>query len=278
MDYIELTVTIVPYENETAEILIALLGEEDFDGFLEQAESIIAYTNNLNEVALRVERAIARLKTSSSISYSYRSVERKNWNALWESNFPPVVVEDQLVIVAPFHQLETSYPYQILIEPKMSFGTGHHETTYMMLQHILKYDFLGKEVLDMGCGTGILSILAGKKGARKIVAIDTDEWAIENTIENCQRNYLTQIEVLRGDATIIPSRMFDIILANINRNVLLQDIPLYARYLYEGGWLFLSGFYVSDISDIQHVALISGLHLLDTCTKNQWASLVFEKQ
>lgn len=276
MDYTEYTFTIKPYDKEVTEILIAFLSEMGFDGFMENGDGFVAYTTLPNALS-SVEKSIARIKTSSDISYTFRPVERKNWNALWESNFSPVVIDNTLAIIAPFHHIATNYPYTIIIEPKMSFGTGHHETTYLMLQLILQYDCADLDVLDMGCGTGILSILTAKKGARKITAIDIDEWAIENTIENCQRNHVTNIEVLSGDATLIPARNFQLVYANINRNILLQDIPTYVKHLDKAGKIFLSGFYEEDVAAIKHCGEINGLRWIQSVIKNGWVAAVMEK-
>lgn len=276
MDYTEYTFTIEPYDREVSEILIALLSEAGFDGFMETTNGFVAYTTRPNALPA-VEKSIGRIRTAADIHYTFRPVERENWNALWESSFSPVIVDDVLAIVAPFHHLAADYPYQIIIEPKMSFGTGHHETTFLMLQLILKHDCAGKQVLDMGCGTGILSILAALKGAQKITAIDIDEWAIENTIENCQRNYVSNIEVLRGDATLIPSRKYHLIFANINRNILLKDMPVYVRHLENDGVIFLSGFYEIDLADIRHCGEKNGLQWLESISKNDWVAAVMKK-
>jgi ribosomal protein L11 methyltransferase len=276
MDYFEYTITINPYDKETSEILLALLSESGFDGFIEKENGFIAYTTQPDALPM-VEQCIARINSLSDIHYTFRPIERKNWNALWESNFNPVIIDDTLAIIAPFHHLSTSYPIQLIIEPKMSFGTGHHETTHLMLKLLLKYDCTGKEVLDMGCGTGILSLLAAKKGSLKITAIDIDDWAIENTLENCQRNHITQIEVLRGDASIIPNRQYHLILANINRNILLKDMPVYVRHLKADGKIFLSGFYEEDINDIKKSGEQNGLRWVEHLSKNNWVAAVMEK-
>ncbi|MGC8802521.1 MAG: 50S ribosomal protein L11 methyltransferase [Bacteroidales bacterium] len=276
MDYTEYTFTIEPYDREVSEILIALLSEAGFDGFMESTNGFVAYTTHSNALPA-VEKCIGRIRTPADIHYTFRPVERENWNALWESSFSPVIIDNALAIVAPFHHLTADYPYRIMIEPKMSFGTGHHETTFLMLKLILKHDCTGKLVLDMGCGTGILSILAALKGAQKVTAIDIDEWAIENTIENCQRNYVTNIEVLRGDATLIPSRMYHLILANINRNILLKDIPVYVRHLENDGMIFLSGFYDIDLADIRQCGEKNDLQWIESISKNGWVAAVMKK-
>jgi ribosomal protein L11 methyltransferase len=276
MDYFEYSFTITPYDSDVSEILMALLSDVGFDGFIESTNGFMAYTSQTNALPA-IERCIGQIRTTSDITYTFRPVERKNWNALWESNFSPVIIDNTLAIIAPFHQLDTEYPYQITIEPKMSFGTGHHETTFLMLQLILKYDCSNRQVLDMGCGTGILSILAAKKGAQKIIAIDIDEWAIENTIENCQRNHVTNIEVLRGDASLIPSHTFQLIFANINRNILLRDIPVYVKHLAAEGEIFLSGFYEEDLEDIKICGEKNGLSCMESISKNGWTAAVMKR-
>jgi ribosomal protein L11 methyltransferase len=197
-----------------------------------------------------------------------------NWNAEWEKNFNPIVVGDQCAIRAPFHD-PFDVKYDIIIEPKMSFGTGHHETTHMMIEHILASDFTNKSVLDMGCGTGVLAILSKKNGAEVVEAIDIDNWCYLNSLENISRNDCAEISVLQGDASLLKGKRFDVIIANINRNILLKDLSTYAACLNENGSLFLSGFYDSDCELIESSCLKLGLKFETKRIRNSWVALKF---
>ncbi|NCP91174.1 MAG: 50S ribosomal protein L11 methyltransferase, partial [Flavobacteriales bacterium] len=196
------------------------------------------------------------------------------WNEAWEKNFNPIVVDNLCSVRAPFHE-KPNTAYDIIIEPKMSFGTGHHETTHMMIQHILKNDFANKSVLDMGCGTAVLAILAEKKGAKPIDAIDYDNWCYLNSLENVERNHCKHITVIEGDARVLKSKKYDVIIANINRNILLQDMQTYVSCLNAHGMLFLSGFYNDDIPLIQEACEKQMLKLAEILERNHWVSLKF---
>lgn len=279
MNYIEIDIIITPYTTEISEILMAELAEVGFESFTENENGLKAY---VPEKSYSKEET-AKLLTNTrffgiSISYSEQLIEAQNWNALWESNFEPITVKDKILVKAPFHKIEGNYTHTITIEPKMSFGTGHHETTSLMMELMLDLPFSGKNVLDMGCGTGILAILAHQLNATNITAIDFDEWAYENSIENFERNNCPQIKALLGDSTVIPNRNFDIILANINRNVLLADIPNYASHLISGGLLLLSGFYISDIEAIESVTKGNAFERLYFKDKNNWVSCLYKKK
>ena len=200
-----------------------------------------------------------------------------NWNAEWEKNFNPIIVDDLVSIRAPFHN-NPNVKYDIVIEPKMSFGTGHHETTHMMVQHLLQLKLENKKVLDMGCGTGILAIFAEMKGAKPIDAIDIDNWCYLNSIENAERNNCNSISVYEGDASLLKNKNYDVIIANINRNILLNDIKIYANCLSSGGILLLSGFYKEDFTIINKEAENQKLKLDGELIKNNWMSLKFVKQ
>ncbi|HEY8400888.1 MAG TPA: 50S ribosomal protein L11 methyltransferase, partial [Cytophagaceae bacterium] len=212
------------------------------------------------------------------ISYSVGELENKNWNEEWEKNFDPVMVEDKVAIRASFHPA-SGLPLEIIINPKMSFGTGHHETTYMMVQNQLEIDHKDKLVMDAGSGTGVLAILACKLGAKQILAFDVEDWAFENLQENVKLNNCSVVIPAKGDITQVNhlAENYDIILANINKNVLLKEMPLYARYLKQGGTLILSGFYEEDIEDIQNSAFTHSLDFVARKLRNRWASLVFQK-
>ena len=199
-----------------------------------------------------------------------------NWNEEWEKNFEPIDVDRKCHVRAPFHE-KTNAEYDIVIEPKMSFGTGHHETTHMMIQHILETDFNGKKTLDMGCGTAILAILAEMKGAEPIDAIDIDNWCYLNSIENAERNNCKHISVYEGDASLLAGKNYDIIIANINRNILLNDMEHYVNCLNANGTLFLSGFYTEDIPVITESCTKNGLSYVKQFERNNWVALKFVK-
>jgi ribosomal protein L11 methyltransferase len=256
-----------------SEILIAELGYAGFESFVETEEGITAYIQK-EEWNADILDDIQILKSDEfEITYTFEDIEQTNWNAEWEKNFNPIVVDDICAVRAPFHE-KFSTEYDIIIEPKMSFGTGHHETTHMMIQHILKNDFTNKSVLDMGCGTGVLAILAELKGAKPIDAIDYDNWCYLNSLENVERNNCKHITVIEGDASVL-HKNYDIIIANINRNILLQDMKTYVSCLNKGGTLFLSGFYNNDIPVIQGECEKYLLKFEEKLERNNWVSLKF---
>lgn len=212
------------------------------------------------------------------LSYQISEVEQQDWNAVWESNYTPVLIADKCYIRAPFHPEMDNVEYEILIEPKMSFGTAHHETTSQMIEFLLEEDLKGKSVLDMGAGTGVLAILAYKRGAAPVTAIDNDEWAYNNNVENISRNGCEDMEVVLGDASALKNRHFDIIIANINRNILVNDMPAYAAALNPGGVIFFSGFYESkDLEIIKQRAAEFGIRYHSHKAKNDWCAMRAEK-
>ena len=271
--YIEYDFTVTPLQPGT-EILIAQLGYAGFESFVEHEQGVLAYIQKadwhdaiLNEIQI--------LKSSEfTISFQQKEIEQVNWNAEWEKNFTPIVVDDTCAVRAPFHT-PFELPFEIIIEPKMSFGTGHHETTFMILQHLLETSCEGKTVLDMGCGTAVLAILAAMRGAIPVDAIDIDPWCVENSIENVARNGHAHINVLLGDASAIPSKKYDVIIANINRNILLTDMETYVSVLQEGGALFLSGFYKEDLPLITKSCNNLGLQFVQNKEKNNWIAAKF---
>jgi ribosomal protein L11 methyltransferase len=273
MNYKEYTFTVQPPE-PGSEILIAIIADLGFESFETNPNGFVAYIpENLNPDD--------ELKTFEfpdfTFSYSVKTIEQVNWNEEWEKNFQPVIVNDDCCIRAPFHKLEKNYKYDIIIMPKMSFGTGHHDTTWLMCKNMLEENFPGKNVLDMGCGTGVLAILAHKLGAATIKGIDIDDWSVENAIENCEANNCNQIEIVKGNSKLLTKeKEFDIILANINKNVLKADMPSYVKSLKPGGSLFISGFFKTDIDElIKHAESLS-LSLSKQEIKNEWACLVFK--
>lgn len=254
------------------EILIAELGYAGFESFVETDDGATAYIQK-EEWNDNILDDIQILNSDEfEITYTFNEIEQTNWNEEWEKNFNPIIVDDLCAVRAPFHD-SFNTKFDIIIEPKMSFGTGHHETTHMMIQHILKNDFSGKRVLDMGCGTGVLAILAELKGASKIDAIDIDNWCYLNSLENIERNNCKNIMIYEGDATLLQGNKYDIIIANINRNILLKDLKQYASCLSKDGILFLSGFYENDIKIIETECNKYMLKLVETLERNNWVSL-----
>ncbi len=271
--YIEYIFQLRPIQ-PASDILIAELGYAGFESFVENEEGILAYIQK-TDWSVDILNGVEILKNENfKISFHYKEIEQQNWNATWEENFEPIQVADQCVVRAPFHE-KPSVVYDIVIEPKMSFGTGHHETTHMMLEHILNTDFKGKTVLDMGSGTGVLAILASMRGATQIDAIDIDNWCYLNAKENMSRNHCENIEVYQGDALLLENKSYDIILANINRNILLADLPIYARCLNKEGQIFLSGFYEDDIPLISSKCEESGLKFQKFSKKNNWVAVKY---
>lgn len=271
--YIGYTFDISPREPGT-EILIAELGYAGFESFVENQAGVIAYIQKpewhediLNDIYI--------LKNDEfTITFTSEEIEQVNWNKEWEKNFQPIEVDGKCAVRAPFHE-KTDVAYDIVIEPKMSFGTGHHETTHMMIQHILKLDLENKSVLDMGCGTGILAILAEMRGAKLLDAIDIDNWCYLNTVENIERNNCHNITAYEGEASLLDGKKYDIIIANINRNILLKDIGTYASCLNDNGTLLLSGFYVEDIPLISDECEKHKLKFVENIERNNWVAVKY---
>lgn len=267
--YIEYKFTISPL-SPWSEILIAELGECGFESFVENDLGIDAYIlkEEWNEGILQNLQVLN--SPGVEITWNHSEIEQQNWNAEWEKNFHPIIVSDQCMVRAPFHE-PIDVAFDIVIEPKMSFGTGHHETTHMMLQHILDNDMKNKTVLDMGCGTGVLAILAKMKGAKHVDAIDIDEWCYLNTVENAERNEC-ELDAMQGNSALLDGKKYDIIFANINRNILLEDIPIYANCLNASGALYLSGFYLDDLDVISSKCAEYDLEFVKNYEKNNWVS------
>ena len=275
MNYIEYDFTVFPTELGV-EILIAELAEVGFDSFEDTPKGIKAYIpkNSWNENILQDIYLLSN--PEFTISYQITEIEQVNWNEEWEKNFSPIVVEDLCTVRANFHPMPNTR-YDIVITPKMSFGTGHHETTYMMIQQLLSLSLEGAKVLDMGCGTGILAIMAALRGARDITAIDIDPWCVENAIENVQQNDCSFITVKEGDVSLMAREQYNLILANINRNILLSDIPAYAQALLPEGLLLVSGFYEEDLPAIKEKCQEVGLTYLSHIERNHWVSAQFQR-
>ncbi|WP_332019662.1 50S ribosomal protein L11 methyltransferase [Kaistella sp.] len=273
-NYLEFNFTISPLQPWN-EIMMAELIEIGFDSFTEEHEGILAYiqknlfdVNQLHNISMFSNEGV-------EISYTYKEMPNINWNEEWEKNFEPINVENQVSIRAEFHENQ-NLPHEIIIQPKMSFGTGHHATTYLMIQQMLDMDFENKTVLDMGCGTSVLAIFAKQKGAGKTVAIDIDEWSVENSKENAARNNV-ELEISQGTADNLGAENFNIILANINRNILISDIPTYVSVLNNGGQLVLSGLCFFDVDDILEVCNEQKLTLKRKLQREEWVSLLLEK-
>lgn len=279
MNYTKIDITITPFQEWVRDVLAAQLGEISFESFTETETGLEAFIpeNQFEESSL--EEVLQPFQKEFNMKITQETIEDKNWNEEWEKNyFKPLVIANQCVVRAPFH---TDYPkmqYEIIIEPNMAFGTGNHETTSMMLEYILEEEINDKNVLDMGCGTGILSIMASLKGAKKITAIDIDEWSFKGTQENAKLNNIQNIEVKHGDVALLGNETYDFIFANIHKNVLIADLPEYTKYLNKNGKIFLSGFYKEDIPDIKAQAEKCGLTDSGFTSGNNWVAHAFTRK
>lgn len=273
--YVGYEFTVSPKEPGT-EILIAQLGLAGFESFVENENGISAYIQQKDWDENILDNVQILTSNEFEIEYTKLVIPQTNWNSEWEKNFSPIQVNGVVSVRASFHK-NPNLKYDIIIEPKMSFGTGHHETTHMMLQHLLGTDLQNKKVLDMGCGTGILAIFAEMKGAKQIDAIDIDNWCYLNSLENIEKNNCKNISVFEGDATLLKNKKYDVIIANINRNILLNDMQAYNNSLNEGGILLLSGFYAEDIPVIDDAATQYNLKLNLTIEQNNWVALKYLK-
>jgi len=277
-DYLEITCTFPPDSNiaESSEIVIALLSDLGFESFEEMENTVKAYIPSENFDGAAFSELVGEVPELFR-STATRRIAQENWNQLWESNFPMTEHAGRIVVYAPFHEDVPSLEHRICIMPQMSFGTGHHETTSLMLEMMLDIDLSGKKTLDMGCGTGILAIFAAMKKAASVTAIDIDEWSCRNAAENRERNPVGHIEILQGDSSLLRKGAFDMILANINRNVLTADMATYANSLSEGGMLQISGFYTDDFPEISAEAERNGLALVKSAEKKRWMAALYRK-
>jgi ribosomal protein L11 methyltransferase len=276
MDYIEFDFTITPKESGN-EILAAVLAEVGFESFVETDNGLLAYIPESKFSAGVVENLDIMHNKEFSIQFQFKSIEDRNWNAEWESSYNSVVIADKCCVRAPFHPKNENCTYDLIIEPKMSFGTAHHETTSLMIEQIMALDLKGKTVLDMGCGTAVLAILASKMAAAAVTAIDNDEWAYNNSVENIERNSTENVNVVMGDAASV-NEIYDVIFANINRNILMHDIPEYTLHLKKSGIMLLSGFYEADMPLIIDKAETNGMKFSGSSMKNKWMVLKFIKK
>ncbi len=279
MDYIEVLFGLEPNEEFIQDVLSAELAAIGFESFVSSEKGLLAYC----PVGFYDEKQLQLLVESFSlpvkINYKVKQIESQNWNEEWEKNyFEPIVISDECVVRSSFHQSVPAVKYDILIDPRMSFGTGHHETTSLMISMMLKMDLTEKSFLDMGCGTAVLALLAAMKGANPVLGIDIDEWAYENSLDNIKLNGFEQIKIQQGGAELLSGLHFDVIFANINRNILLNDMAAYVACLQRDGELFMSGFYKEDIPVIEQKANELGLNLISFEEKNNWVAVRFLKK
>ena len=278
MKYLEFAFHTTPCTEVVNDVLSAVLGEVGFESFVEQADGIAAYIQKdlYSENALKEALANFPLP-DTQVEYTYQEAEDKDWNEEWEKNFfQPIIIGDRCVIHSTFHHDIPQVEYDIVINPQMAFGTGHHETTSLIIGELLDNNLQGKSLLDMGCGTSILAILARMRGAVPCTAIDIDEWCVRNSLENIELNGVDRISVFQGDASALKGKgPFDVIIANINRNILLNDMKQYVACMHPGSELYMSGFYVDDIPVIREEAERNGLNFIHHQEKNHWAAVKF---
>lgn len=279
MQYIEVTFTVNPLSETANDIIAALAADLGFESFVESPEGTIGYV----PASLYKEEALHEALTDfpmsgTTITFTAKEMEDKNWNEEWEKNFfEPIVVDNRCVIHSTFHKDYPKATYDIIINPQMAFGTGHHQTTRLIISYLLDIDLQGKTVLDMGCGTSILAILASMRGASSLTAIDIDEWCVNNSIDNLALNHINNIKVFQGDASSLANEgPFDVIIANINRNILLADMQYYVARMNEGAEIYFSGFYESDLPMIQAEAERLGLRYLSHRVEKDWTAAQFK--
>lgn len=278
MDYYKVIYQVHPLE-PFSELLMDALGELGFESFEDTEDGFIGYVpeNLFDAQALQGIELPFGEESEPKVSFVFEKIAQQNWNAQWESNFEAVEVGTRCYVRAPFHESRPECEFEIVIMPKMSFGTGHHETTHMMLEYVLETNVKEQAVLDMGCGTAVLAILAAMRGAMPVTAIDVDEWAYENSLENVSMNHVPFIRVQQGDAALLGQDMYDVVLANINRNILLADMDAYSAVCKQGGWLIMSGFYLDDLDAIEARAAATGFQKQSYKTRNNWVAAAFKK-
>lgn len=278
MDYYKVEIKITPFEEWLRDVLVSQLAETGYESFVETEGGIDAFVPAPQFNESELEFVLSAFEDDFSFSVHKELIKSRNWNEEWEKNyFEPLVINNECVIRAPFHKAFPKAKYEIVIEPNMAFGTGNHETTSMMVETILELDLNKKSVLDMGCGTGILGILASMRGAEMVTAIDIDDWSFSGATTNAEVNKISNMKVKLGDASLLGSESFDVILANIHKNVLLNDMPLYEKVLLPGGILVMSGFYNEDLREITEKAIAVGLKPAGFKTKNNWVAAGFRK-
>lgn len=279
MAYLEFVIPARSWNSSEKEILYALMSEIGFEGFVEGDDDIQAFIDEKLYNAGEFNQLIDRLAgINIRLQYRFHRTEDQNWNEEWERKFEPVLIDERVLIRAPFHDSSGDIDCTLVIEPKMSFGTGHHHTTKLMIREMANHQLKGKRILDMGCGTGVLGIYACKMGAVRVLGVDIDQWAYENALENIRRNRITAMDVRLGDVGVLFREMFDMILANITRNTLVRDMPVYTEHLLEGGLLLISGILAEDVQYVLNEAYRCELKHLSTGEEANWISLTFKKQ
>lgn len=277
MNYTQVSFKLNPDSEEYREILIAMLSELNFESFDETGEQLTGYIRGESVNPDEIRGITSSLPFS--VEFKDELVPDQNWNEIWEKNyFKPLLIGGRCLVRAPFHKDYQPAEFELVIEPKMAFGTGNHETTSLVAEQILNMDIDGKTVLDMGCGTGILGMLASLKGAKHVTAIDIDHWSYESTLENARINNIFNLEAKLGDASLLGNEIVDIIFANIHKNVILNDLPKYVKVLAKGGKILLSGFYKTDMPDVKEKAESLGLQEIGFLEKNNWVVYEFEKR
>lgn len=277
MIYTQISFSLTPDTEENREILIAMLGELPFESFDENEDFVLGYIpgDTVNPEEIKELTSVLPF----SVVVANELIPDQNWNEVWEKNyFKPLLIGNRCLIRAPFHTEYEPAEFELVIEPKMAFGTGNHETTTLVAEQILNMDLTGKTVLDMGCGTGILGMLASLKGAKSIMAIDIDTWSFESTVENARLNNIENLEAKLGDASLLGNENYEIIFANIHKNIIINDLPAYEKVLQPGGKIYLSGFYAQDMPDVKAKAESLGLIETGFQEKNNWVAYSFRKQ
>ena len=277
MDYFELKISLTPNTETNRDVISALLAEIGFESFVESDAGLNAYVAEKSFSKAAIAEVLENLPLPDvAVQYEMEWIKSRNWNEEWEKNFfQPIVIQDKVIIHSSFHKDIPPFPYDIVIDPKMAFGTGHHSTTSLMVSYLLEQNLEGKSFLDMGCGKAILAILAHKRGAKPVMAIDNDEWAYENSLENIRINQASGIQVKSGDASLLGKEHYNFIFANINRNILLNDIPVYAACLQPNASLFMSGFYKEDLEIISEACQRQSLELSGYKEDNGWVAAEF---
>lgn len=279
MAYLEFVIPARSWSSSEKEILYAKMAQIGFEGFTEGDDDIQAYIDEAHYDVEELNQLIDELAgLNIKVQYRFHKTEDQNWNEEWEKKFDPVVVDERVLIRAPFHDSSGDLECTLVIEPKMSFGTGHHHTTKLMIREMGNHVFGGKRILDMGCGTGVLGIYACKLGAARVLGVDNDQWAYENALENVSRNGATTMEVRLGDVGVLYQEKFDMILANITRNTLVRDISVYTQHLLDQGLMLVSGILAEDVQYVLNEAYRCGMDHMNTREESNWISLTFVNQ
>lgn len=276
-DTLELKIRVQPKE-PWSEIAIAQLADAGFEGFVDTEDGFLAYAPEGTNVEEALNSTVLRTESDLLVHIETGRIPYQNWNAVWEAGFDPVYVENYATIIAPFHEDAQVAGMKVVIQPQMSFGTGHHQTTWLMTKALFEMNVMPEKVLDMGTGTGVLAIVAEKLGAKHVLAVDIEDWSVENARENVTGNQCQYITCICGDIDAVAETGFGLILANINKNVLKAHLPHYSRLLSEGGELFLSGFFVSDTEELCEVAQANALEACEILQRDEWAAIKLIKK